>query len=790
MRSLTPVLLLLLSGTGHCLYEDQAFKMDWVHENLDKAFSGVPLPDGSLVTLSHSGQLGRISSRGKLLWRQGFESGARFLDLDERSGEIRTLSSRSPGVIQLRVWNPEDGSLLKEELAQVGGADFEQAFLLKDKVILLLRDAIKSLDWSTSPEGTLKDYPIPFSSEERICKRVKSLLLYCTNPQGVYMGYFDMQRLSSGWKSQHIENDFNLMNSFQKAEGPLSMKYGFLSYPQGDSSSRQSVLHPCSSSEFIDLSMMCSGEKCSVSLASETRVFHHYRGDIEDFWMLCDDRSGDKNAIFLFQDGSLVGNGWIRNDGLGALSQTQILPYISEESMASRGQGGSSASPGILLRFAERLARHGFLLKYKLENMFHREVNDFGIRKVIVSVSKYGKIYGLDSKNGKILWQIISFSLILRSEGNPLCACLYKNALGTHIVTFNTMSGSVTSERTFSGPVSQAFSLHFHLQEDIRPMLILMENGEIEMEPPSQDKKMELEINKKKTYVLSLASKNTIVGNRVVMEGGKIKMDKLWDVVVSGVMADRSVLFKYVNPNLVAVFAESVEGGSFSLLLLDMRVSGPFSLVHSENWIVYSYYNEKSRRTELGSLELFEGKTQVNGSLFSSFQNTLAPFIERQSYILGGGGHVLALGDTTTEKAITSKYLLLASSQGVVYNVPRSILDPRRPNMNTPLDMREPGLLPYIPELHLSPETALNYNRTLLGPKKIITSHTGLESTSVVFLQGIDIYCTQVHPSKGFDLLKDDFDYYVISSVCMGLVIAAYVTKKLAMNKNVKQAWK
>ena len=40
---------------------------------------------------------------------------------------------------------------------------------------------------------------------------------------------------------------------------------------------------------------------------------------------------------------------------------------------------------------------------------------------------------------------------------------------------------------------------------------------------------------------------------------------------------------------------------------------------------------------------------------------------------------------------------------------------------------------------------------------------TELESTSVVFVHGLDLYCTSMTPSKGFDLLNDDFDYYVIS---------------------------
>ena len=132
----------------------------------------------------------------------------------------------------------------------------------------------------------------------------------------------------------------------------------------------------------------------------------------------------------------------------------------------------------------------------------------------------------------------------------------------------------------------------------------------------------------------------------------------------------------------------------------------------------------------------------------------------------------------------------MATSSGSIYDIPKHFLDPRRPNMNTPPDQREPGLPGYMPELKLPPESILNYNQSVTAAKGIITAPTGLESTSVVFVHGLDLYCTSVTPSKGFDLLKDDFDYLVITSVLFALFLASYVTKKLSQNKALKQAWR
>ena len=66
-----------------------------------------------------------------------------------------------------------------------------------------------------------------------------------------------------------------------------------------------------------------------------------------------------------------------------------------------------------------------------------------------------------------------------------------------------------------------------------------------------------------------------------------------------------------------------------------------------------------------------------------------------------------------------SKHILMTTTAGAVYDVSRHVLDPRRPNMNTPIEMREPGLPPYIPELQFPPEVVLNYNQSVAMPKGI-----------------------------------------------------------------------
>jgi len=52
--------------------------------------------------------------------------------------------------------------------------------------------------------------------------------------------------------------------------------------------------------------------------------------------------------------------------------------------------------------------------------------------------------------------------------------------------------------------------------------------------------------------------------------------------------------------------------GSMVFSVSHKRAREPVHIVHSENWLLYSYFSEKSRRTEIVTLELYEGKVQSN----------------------------------------------------------------------------------------------------------------------------------------------------------------------------------
>lgn len=71
----------------------------------------------------------------------------------------------------------------------------------------------------------------------------------------------------------------------------------------------------------------------------------------------------------------------------------------------------------------------------------------------------------------------------------------------------------------------------------------------------------------------------------------------------------------------------------------------------------------------------------------------------------------------------------------------------------------------------------------------IHTAASGLESTCLVFTYGLDIFWIRVTPSRMFDVLKEDFDYWLIAGTLLILVLVTVISNRLASMKMLKQAW-
>lgn len=464
--------------------------------------------------------------------------------------------------------------------------------------------------------------------------------------------------------------------------------------------------------------------------------------------------------------------------------------------------------------------------------------DEFGLHKLIVVATSVGKLFGVDTLTGSIVWSYRLPHVVPFSSGNmllfvqrtarysPLVAQCILLAIDDHtgngvLFRFDPISGhSETGIERLNYKIKQAILLPYEDNDHTKAVVVLSESNQIYVYP--QSAAHILHEHAKTTYLFAADSKtgelqgfgftySTPQEPKLQLNWNlKLGVSKLVGLSTrpahervhsqGRVLPDRSVYYKYINPNIIAlatmtddpihkhVLTVNLVDGVTGLLLYSAnhkRVKGPIHLLHSENWVVYSYFNERFRRTEIATVELYEGRIQSNSTVFSSYAVSQLPVAETQAYILPAVP--LTLTTTITERGITSKFILVALTNGVVTEIPWAFIQPRLPDVACG---PEEACIPYMPEIPLPPEASANYNQTLLRVRGIQVAPARLESTSHVLVHGLDLFYTRVAPSKTFDVLKEDFDHKLIVLVLSGLIIASYVTKKLASRKALRQAWK
>ena len=258
---------------------------------------------------------------------------------------------------------------------------------------------------------------------------------------------------------------------------------------------------------------------------------------------------------------------------------------------------------------------------------------------------------------------------------------------------------------------------------------------------------------------------------------------------IGKVLGDRRVLYKYLNPNLVLVTTILDTLQTASVYLLDsasgnllyaaahshVDISRAIPSALSENWFSYSItldssLENPSRGYQLVVAELFESSIPNDrGPLgaatnSSSIQPSTASDDAAKPYVVSQTYHIPEeishMTVTQTRQGITSRQLLitLPESNSIV-GIPRHVIDPRRPVGRDPTAAEvSEGLTKYSPIIQFDPKWYLNHKMELFGVKKIITSPALLESTSLVFAYGLDIFGTRVAPSFAFDMLGKGFN--------------------------------
>lgn len=477
--------------------------------------------------------------------------------------------------------------------------------------------------------------------------------------------------------------------------------------------------------------------------------------------------------------------------------------------------------------------------------------DQFNTRKMILAVTAKRKVYGLDTNDGGVVWQqyfpwLLGVAggppilYVLRSTSHPLHPPLAvligrsKHAACPHfcLVAFNPLTGSPSNGRpTLCLPaLLQTLLLGKEDSNHSKILLMLTADMEVISYPESQEVTSILtELEEQLFFFVADKEEGTIDGYYVNNEGSpssgvtSFHTSQLWHLAfpntterllhlipkpkneyVSAVgrsRVDRSIQYKYLNPNLLTIVTESTDTlrPAVSIYLVDVVTGGvvfhtshkaataPVHLVHSENWIVYQFYNSKQRRHELVVLELYERDSNQTRTVWSSITPPPPPLVLTQAFAIPTS--FVTIATTQTRRGITAKTILVGLQSGHIAAVPKNILDPRR-EVEVTEEMKEAGLPPYVPQLLFKPQLFINYNHTVGTLTNIYSTASGLESTSLVLACGLDLYFTRVLPSKQFDLLAVDFDYTLILGVVVAMVVATIVLSKLSAGKTLKLLWK
>ena len=280
---------------------------------------------------------------------------------------------------------------------------------------------------------------------------------------------------------------------------------------------------------------------------------------------------------------------------------------------------------------------------------------------------------------------------------------------------------------------------------------------------------------------------------------------------IGNVLGDRSVLYKYLSPNLVLLTAlssdaltvylvESVTGAVLHTSThegIDPRI--PVASVMSENWFAYSFLasdsSDSAKGYQLIIAELYESDLAndrgplSDRKLVSSFE-TRPPYVINQAFTVAE--RIGSMTVSQTMQGITTRLLLctLPSSNAIV-GIPRYVLAPRRPVDRDPTALEaEEGLLRYSPVLELDPKMYLTHAREVLGINKLISTPSILESTSLVFGFGHDVFGTKVSPSGSFDLLGKSFNKVQLLLTVVALAAGTSAMAPLVIRRQTEARWK
>ncbi|EAW12703.1 uncharacterized protein ACLA_011300 [Aspergillus clavatus NRRL 1] len=447
-------------------------------------------------------------------------------------------------------------------------------------------------------------------------------------------------------------------------------------------------------------------------------------------------------------------------------------------------------------------------------------LDGFGLTKLALVATENGRVYGIDTGNhGDVSWSVKAaesdkwnVKAIIPQAGS---ATVYADDGSS--VTLNTTSGTVIRRTLPSGQISSIAVIN----DASGPITIgIKENG------------APVELTDKPGFFVTLSGDGRVLGwsakdnktpvweflpahgERIIRATARPPHDPV--ASIGKVLGDRSVLYKYLDSNLALITAVGENSATFYLLdaisgnilysstQTGVDTSQPIASAISENWFAYSFYSDPvsgsdAKGYQLVISELYESPIPNDRGALGSAANyssirgadTLPlPHVVSQSFIIPEPISHMAV--TQTRQGITTRQLLCTlPATNAIIGIPRPVLDPRRPVDRDPTATEaEEGLFKYNPYLEFDGKWYLTHSRDVAGIKTVLSGPTLLESTSLIFAFGGDVFGTRATPSQAFDVLGKGFSKLQLIMTVVALGVGVAILAPMVRSKQINNLWK
>ncbi|DBB10485.1 TPA: hypothetical protein ACH3X3_002026 [Trebouxia sp. C0006] len=360
--------------------------------------------------------------------------------------------------------------------------------------------------------------------------------------------------------------------------------------------------------------------------------------------------------------------------------KTGVMDHIQSQFLSLKGQL-NVIKPEEKLQLAR--------LKASLSDRLTPTRDTNGFRKLLVLLSRSGKLFGLHSGDGHVMWSLTyppsqapQHIFPWRSSHDiqraPELIALHSSDSASSYSVVDAHTGQELSSAALSFPVSQVLELPQLLHDDVAEQHVYLLIGS---QGGSQQAKLLPDTPQSKHFLLSLSTDvffwqedktaGSLTGFRVDKQS--LKITQLWSSIYSApgvevlefaarssaehvysqakILGNKSLKIKYLNPSTVFIatgppeglLSEDLEASSITLTVqivdtvtgapvhrqVHKGCRGPVHAQFVENWVAYHYFDVTNHRWEMSVLELYnkaQGNVTISDMVFGKTSNSMSSY--------------------------------------------------------------------------------------------------------------------------------------------------------------------